>query len=50
MATACSNLVTDVISRAGSLMTDFLPVLALVGGLALGMWVLSFLRGMFGGD
>lgn len=49
MAAACSTLVDGVLSRAASLMGDFGPILYLVGGIALAMWLIHFLRGVMSG-
>lgn len=50
MYAACASLADGVVSRAADLMGDFLPVIALVGGVALGMWVLGFVRSLVVGD
>lgn len=51
MAAACSALVTGVLDRAASLMGDFSAVLYLIGGIALAMWILHFVRNFIaGGD
>jgi hypothetical protein len=47
---ACQSLADGVITRAASLMGDFAPLFYLIGGIALAMWVVSFVRSFVGGD
>lgn len=49
MAGALSGAVTDMIAQGGVFVTAFLPVIGIVGGIGLAMWVLPFLRDYFRG-
>lgn len=50
MNAATSDLVTDSLARAVSVVYDFAPLFALAVGLAVAMWVGVFLRTMFTGE
>lgn len=45
---ALSTIMDGSLTRAAEFIGQFAPVLYVVGGLALAMWVLSYLRGFFG--
>ena len=49
MYAACQNLVSGSLDYATDIMGDFLPLLVLLGGISIAMWVLPFIRDFVGG-
>lgn len=49
MALALTGVMDGALVRAASFISDFAVVLYVVAGLLVAMWVLSFLKGFFGG-
>lgn len=43
MSAAWSALADGSITKAASILTDMMPILGLIGGIALGAWVAGFL-------